>query len=132
MNKLLSLARCSTEAHFGVKQTGAMDIDLLNPDAKEEKAWCGPDACGHGHPKLPWVDQRLFGLEFCTFKRGKKVPLETDRCLDFHKTIGHGPSAQCKHKLKRMIQSPNSFFMDVKCPGCLQVWICPKWCKKKG
>eukprot|EP00419_Tripos_fusus_P089495 CAMPEP_0172856318 /NCGR_PEP_ID=MMETSP1075-20121228/63975_1 /TAXON_ID=2916 /ORGANISM="Ceratium fusus, Strain PA161109" /LENGTH=78 /DNA_ID=CAMNT_0013703493 /DNA_START=27 /DNA_END=261 /DNA_ORIENTATION=- len=25
-----------------------------------------------------------------------------------------------KHKLKRMIQGPNSFFMDVKCPGCLQ------------
>eukprot|EP00913_Durusdinium_trenchii_P034139 g31952.t1 len=25
------------------------------------------------------------------------------------------------HKLKRMIQSPNSFFMDVKCPGCLQI-----------
>ena len=41
-----------------------MDIDLLNPDLKEEKA---------------------------------------------------------KHKLKRMIQTPNSFFMDVKCPGCLQI-----------
>ncbi|CAK0864720.1 unnamed protein product [Prorocentrum cordatum] len=26
-----------------------------------------------------------------------------------------------KHKLKRMIQTPNSFFMDVKCPGCLQI-----------
>ncbi|CAK9066394.1 unnamed protein product [Durusdinium trenchii] len=26
-----------------------------------------------------------------------------------------------RHKLKRMIQSPNSFFMDVKCPGCLQI-----------
>merc|ERR1712008_508229 len=26
-----------------------------------------------------------------------------------------------KHKLKRMIQGPNSFFMDVKCPGCLQI-----------
>nr|UXY86772.1 40S ribosomal protein S27 [Cryptomonas paramecium] len=24
-----------------------------------------------------------------------------------------------KHKLKRLIPSPNSFFMDVKCPGCL-------------
>ena len=22
-----------------------------------------------------------------------------------------------KHKLKRLVQSPNSFFMDVKCPG---------------
>ncbi|CAL1136202.1 unnamed protein product [Cladocopium goreaui] len=43
---------------------GTMDIDLLNPDAAEEKR---------------------------------------------------------RHKLKRMIQSPNSFFMDVKCPGCLQI-----------
>ena len=24
-----------------------------------------------------------------------------------------------KHKLKRLVQSPNSFFMDVKCPGAL-------------
>lgn len=23
-----------------------------------------------------------------------------------------------KHKLKRLVQSPNSYFMDVKCPGC--------------
>merc|ERR1739845_115355 len=46
------------------KKPTTMDIDLLNPDLKEEKA---------------------------------------------------------KHKLKRMIQSPNSFFMDVKCPGCFQI-----------
>jgi small subunit ribosomal protein S27e len=26
-----------------------------------------------------------------------------------------------KHKLKRLIQSPNTFFMDVKCPGCFQI-----------
>jgi hypothetical protein len=26
-----------------------------------------------------------------------------------------------KHKLKRLIQSPNSFFMDVKCPGCFVI-----------
>lgn len=26
-----------------------------------------------------------------------------------------------KHKLKRLVQSPNSFFMDVKCPGCFQI-----------
>jgi len=25
------------------------------------------------------------------------------------------------HKLKRLVQSPNSFFMDVKCPGCFQI-----------
>ena len=30
------------------------------------------------------------------------------------------PSAESekrKHKLKRLVQSPNSYFMDVKCPG---------------
>lgn len=26
-----------------------------------------------------------------------------------------------KHKLKRLIQAPNSFFMDVKCPGCFHI-----------
>jgi len=26
-----------------------------------------------------------------------------------------------QHKLHRLVQSPNSFFMDVKCPGCFQI-----------
>ncbi|PAA52643.1 hypothetical protein BOX15_Mlig010863g4, partial [Macrostomum lignano] len=26
-----------------------------------------------------------------------------------------------KHKKKRLVQSPNSCFMDVKCPGCLKI-----------
>jgi len=26
-----------------------------------------------------------------------------------------------KHKLKRLVQSPNSFFLDVKCPGCFNI-----------
>lgn len=28
-----------------------------------------------------------------------------------------------KHKLKRLVQSPNSFFMDVKCPGCFTMYV---------
>ncbi|KAJ7704439.1 ribosomal protein S27-domain-containing protein, partial [Mycena rosella] len=34
------------------------------------------------------------------------------------------PSAayeQRQHKLKRLVQSPNSYFMDVKCPGCFTI-----------
>ena len=27
-------------------------------------------------------------------------------------------SEKRKHKLKRLVQGPNSFFMDVKCPSC--------------
>eukprot|EP00296_Roombia_truncata_P010117 JP448828.1.p1 GENE.JP448828.1~~JP448828.1.p1 ORF type:complete len:93 (+),score=23.70 JP448828.1:28-279(+) len=30
-------------------------------------------------------------------------------------------SEKRKHKLKRLVQSPNSFFMDVKCPGCFAI-----------
>ncbi|KAI0815298.1 40S ribosomal protein S27 [Irpex lacteus] len=26
-----------------------------------------------------------------------------------------------RHKLKRVVQSPNSYFMDVKCPGCFAI-----------
>jgi small subunit ribosomal protein S27e len=26
-----------------------------------------------------------------------------------------------QHKLKRLVQHPNSYFMDVKCPGCFQI-----------
>merc|ERR1712016_458875 len=26
-----------------------------------------------------------------------------------------------KSKLKRLVQSPNSYFMDVKCPGCYKI-----------
>lgn len=25
------------------------------------------------------------------------------------------------HKLKRLVQTPDSYFMDVKCPGCFAV-----------
>ena len=28
---------------------------------------------------------------------------------------------QRRHKLKRLVQSPNSFFMDVKCPNCFMI-----------
>ncbi|GJQ15491.1 hypothetical protein GpartN1_g7282.t1 [Galdieria partita] len=32
------------------------------------------------------------------------------------------PAAEArKHKLRRLVPSPNSFFMDVKCPGCFQI-----------
>ena len=28
-----------------------------------------------------------------------------------------------RHKKKRLVQSPNSFFMDVKCPGCFNMCV---------
>lgn len=37
-------------------------------------------------------------------------------------------SEKRSHKLKRLVQSPNSYFMDVKCPGkFLNIYICIDW-----
>ena len=30
---------------------------------------------------------------------------------------------ESKHKMKRLIPSPNSFFMDVKCPSCKAISV---------
>ncbi|KAH9982207.1 40S ribosomal protein S27 [Lactifluus volemus] len=36
--------------------------------------------------------------------------------------LNPSPEAESKkHKLKRLVQSPNSYFMDVKCPGCFAI-----------
>ncbi|KAJ8417286.1 hypothetical protein AAFF_G00285130 [Aldrovandia affinis] len=43
------------------------------------------------------------------------MPLATDLlhpCHDLEKR---------QHKKKRLVQSPNSYFMDVKCPGCYKI-----------
>eukprot|EP00117_Sycon_ciliatum_P021161 scpid81152/ scgid18631/ 40S ribosomal protein S27 len=32
-------------------------------------------------------------------------------------------SEKRKHKLKRLVQRPNSFFMDVKCRGCFKTTV---------
>jgi ribosomal protein S27E len=36
-----------------------------------------------------------------------------------------------KHKKKRLVQSPNSYFMDVKCPGCYKITTGKSKKKKK-
>ncbi|KAF5902533.1 40S ribosomal protein S27-like [Clarias magur] len=45
----------------------------------------------------------------------KKMPLAKDLLnptLDIERR---------QHKKKRLVQSPNSYFMDVKCPGCYKI-----------
>lgn len=34
-----------------------------------------------------------------------------------------------KHKLKRLVESPNSYFMDVKCQGCFNMYVLGKLSK---
>ncbi|KDQ12784.1 hypothetical protein BOTBODRAFT_189045 [Botryobasidium botryosum FD-172 SS1] len=56
------------------------------------------------------------------------LPQKTARSLDdLELTLAIdllNPSAEHErkqHKLKRLVQSPNSYFMDVKCPGCFAI-----------
>ncbi|KAG0008390.1 40S ribosomal protein S27-like, partial [Entomortierella chlamydospora] len=36
--------------------------------------------------------------------------------------LNPSPSKEAQtHKLKRVVQSPDSFYMDVKCPGCQKI-----------
>ncbi|ELK35787.1 40S ribosomal protein S27 [Myotis davidii] len=37
------------------------------------------------------------------------------------KDIHPSPEEKRKHKKKHLLQSPNAYFMDVKCPGCYKV-----------
>merc|ERR1712200_396262 len=47
--------------------------------------------------------------------RSIKMPLAKDL---LHPSI---EEERGKCKLKRLVQSPNSYFMDVKCPGCYKI-----------
>mmetsp|Transcript_21777 Transcript_21777/g.28163 ORF Transcript_21777/g.28163 Transcript_21777/m.28163 type:complete len:83 (-) Transcript_21777:246-494(-) len=39
-----------------------------------------------------------------------------------HDMLYPSPEEEARtHKLKRLVQSPNSYFMDIKCPGCFQI-----------
>jgi len=49
------------------------------------------------------------------FIQNTKMPLAKDL---LHPSIDE---ERRKHKKKRLVQSPNSYFMDVKCPGCYKI-----------
>ncbi|KAJ8444166.1 hypothetical protein Cgig2_030986 [Carnegiea gigantea] len=62
--------------------------------------------------------QRVFSFSLlCSPLSSAKMVLQNDIDL-------LNPPAELekrKHKLKRLVQSPNSFFMDVKCQGCFNI-----------
>ncbi|XP_058870883.1 small ribosomal subunit protein eS27-like isoform X1 [Acipenser ruthenus] len=75
----------------------------------------------------PFSNNRLdFVLSECELdrKRSKqKVNYLKETTMPLAKDLMH-PLAEVerqKHKKKRLVQSPNSYFMDVKCPGCYRI-----------
>ncbi|GMH31424.1 hypothetical protein Nepgr_033267 [Nepenthes gracilis] len=65
------------------------------------------------------VDQRLSG----TCGRRKFLFQVSNMVLQNDIDLLNPPAEleKRKHKLKRLVQSPNSFFMDVKCQGCFNI-----------
>ena len=53
----------------------------------------------------------------------RQLPLQAKMVLSSDIDLLHPPKdvEQSKHKLKRLVQSPNSYFMDVKCQGCFNI-----------
>jgi small subunit ribosomal protein S27e len=64
------------------------------------------------------ASRRLAALVRRARRTSAEMPaLETD-------LLNPDPAVEAqKHKLKRLVQSPNSFFMDVKCPGCYTMCV---------
>ncbi|XP_029212120.2 40S ribosomal protein S27-like [Acropora millepora] len=68
-----------------------------------------------GRPLYFRIDTLLLSLSLWCFDSKASMPLFKDLL---------NPSVEeekQKHKRKRLVQSPNSYFMDVKCPGCYKI-----------
>ena len=79
---------------------------LARPSSQEDARETAPPARAANRPRSPTQVPRSY--------RGARTMV---------RDLLH-PSAseeKRKHKLKRLVQSPNSFFMDVKCPGCFNI-----------
>merc|ERR1711892_459300 len=59
--------------------------------------------------------QSLFYFPESSNKQSDKMPLARELLLPLPK------DERRSHKLKRLVQHPNSYFMDVKCPGCYHI-----------
>merc|ERR1712106_516482 len=59
--------------------------------------------------------QSLFYFPEFSNKQSDKMPLARELLLPLPK------DERRRHKLKRLGQHPNSYFMDVKCPGCYRI-----------
>merc|ERR1712127_5117 len=63
------------------------------------------------------------GLFLCARFTDRRVPSVAKMVLPNDVDLLHPPAELEKrsHKLKRLVQSPNSFFMDAKCQGCFNI-----------
>ncbi|XP_006154947.1 40S ribosomal protein S27-like [Tupaia chinensis] len=61
-------------------------------------------------------------ISSCVISGRRLKPDSLDREHPLTKDLLHpSPEKKQKHKKKHLMQSPNSYFMDVKCPGCYKI-----------
>ena len=75
-----------------------------------------------------WKSSSESGGKFCGFAASKFLATIRSSLLSQKYTMPVvdllNPTAASEattHKLKRLVQAPNSYFMDVKCPGCMHI-----------
>ncbi|KAJ2959083.1 hypothetical protein NQZ79_g5413 [Umbelopsis isabellina] len=61
-------------------------------------------------------DMLVMSLDFATWE-----PFQQSNLLAVDLLNPSIETEKRQHKLKRLVQSPNSYFMDVKCPGCFNI-----------
>uniref|UniRef100_A0ABI7WU46 40S ribosomal protein S27 n=1 Tax=Felis catus TaxID=9685 RepID=A0ABI7WU46_FELCA len=57
----------------------------------------------------------------CYFSLSGGDDLPTRTCASRRTSCTRPRKRRRKHKKKRLVQSPNSYFMDAKCPGCYKI-----------
>ncbi|XP_053844233.1 40S ribosomal protein S27-like [Vidua macroura] len=98
---------------------GALLKGIHSPKGQYHAAVCRRHACGRfaagrsrpRHTAQAWPRRRAHGKD----GPAADMPLAKDLV---HPSL---EDEKRKHKKKRLVQSPNSYFMDVKCPGCYKI-----------
>eukprot|EP00073_Rattus_norvegicus_P049386 XP_017451683.1 PREDICTED: 40S ribosomal protein S27-like [Rattus norvegicus] len=84
------------------------------PDMKQPWS-AGQRSCSSEHGLLETLGHFLLDFLPSRFQWHENTPLAKD-------LLHPSPEEeQRKHKKKHLVQSPDSYFMDVKCPGCYKI-----------
>ena len=86
----------------------------------ESASLCSPSHthCPHTHEKYQHQDTDTF---ISKATKNRKAD-ETYTTMPVQDLLYPSKASEAqKHKLKRLVQGPNSYFMDVKCPGCYNI-----------
>ncbi|XWS75771.1 hypothetical protein CRYUN_Cryun01aG0120900 [Craigia yunnanensis] len=114
----------TNDSAVGSKGLVALFENVLNqPDPREHLCKLIDPRLGDNYP-LDSVHKMAQLAKACT-EENPKLRLSMRSILVLQNDIDLlNPPAELekkKHKLKRLVQSPNSFFMDVKCQGCFNI-----------